>query len=156
MAEPATDNPGVIAFPPLLFASVLVVGLVLDWFLPWSPLPNIIARPIGAVLLVGGLALAGWGRRTMEGAGTNVNPGEPALVIVTTGPFAYSRNPLYVAITLFYVGATLVVNALWPLILAVPLMVVVQVGIVRREERYLEAKFGDTYRAYRARVRRWL
>ena len=119
-------------------------------------MPGLPARLIGAVLLVGSLMLAGWGRRTMEGGGTNVDPRQPATAIVTGGPFRYSRNPLYIALTAFYLGVTLLVNALWPLILLVPLLVVAQFGIVLREERYLETKFGETYLAYKRRVRRWL
>jgi protein-S-isoprenylcysteine O-methyltransferase Ste14 len=113
-------------------------------------------RVVGGLLLVAAIGLAGWGRRTMESGGTNVDPRQPATAIVTGGPFRYSRNPLYVAITAFYLGVTLLANALWPLILLVPLLLVTQFGIVRREERYLEAKFGDTYLAYKRRVRRWI
>ena len=156
MTAPTTDNPGVIAYPPLLFVATLGVGLLLHWFMPWQPLPNIVARPVGGLLFIGGMWLAGWGRKSMERTGTNIDPREPALAIATTGPFGYTRNPLYVAITAVYLGVAMLVNAVWPLILAVPLMVVTHFGIVRREERYLEGKFGDTYRAYRANVRRWL
>lgn len=156
MADPARDNPGVIAFPPLLFSSILVAGLVLHWFLPLRPLPGIVARPLGALLFIAGMLLASWGRKAMTAAGTNVHPGEPTLAIVTNGPFAHTRNPLYIAIIAVYLGAALLVNALWPVLLLVPLVVVTHLGIVRREERYLEAKFGDGYRAYYARVRRWL
>ncbi len=66
-----------------------------------------------------------------------------------------SRNPLYVALTLIYVGLALVANALWVLVLVVPVLLVMHYGVVRREERYLEAKFGDAYRQYRSRVRRY-
>jgi protein-S-isoprenylcysteine O-methyltransferase Ste14 len=75
---------------------------------------------------------------------------------VTDGPFRYTRNPIYVALTLFYLGIGVVLNALWVLLLIVPLIVVMQLGVITREERYLERKFGDEYLRYKARVRRWL
>jgi len=75
---------------------------------------------------------------------------------VVTGPFRLSRNPLYLALTLMYVGLALLANALWVLVLLMPLLFMVHFGVVRREERYLERKFGDAYRAYRSRVRRYL
>ncbi len=111
---------------------------------------------LGGILLAAGIFLAMWGRRVMERAGTNVNPTLPSTALVATGPFLFSRNPLYVALTLMYVGLALLANALWVLVLIVPVLVVLHYGVVRREERYLETKFGDAYREYRSRVRRYL
>ena len=92
----------------------------------------------------------------MRRAGTNVRPDQPATTIVMGGPFRFTRNPLYVGTTGLYVGVALLVDALRPLVLLVPLLAIVEWGVICREERYLEAKFGDAYRTYRARVRRWL
>ena len=92
----------------------------------------------------------------MRRAGTNVNPRDPTTAIVVEGPFRFSRNPLYLSLILAYLGITLLVNALWPLLLLPPLLVVLHWGVIAREERYLEAKFGESYRVYKARVRRWL
>jgi protein-S-isoprenylcysteine O-methyltransferase Ste14 len=92
----------------------------------------------------------------MRRAGTNILPNKPTLTIVTEGPFRFTRNPLYVTNALFYTGLTLVFNTPWPLLLLAPMLLVVHWGIIRREEEYLEAKFGDAYLAYKARVRRWL
>jgi protein-S-isoprenylcysteine O-methyltransferase Ste14 len=89
-------------------------------------------------------------------AGTNVIPSKPSLVIVTNGPFRFTRNPLYLAATTAYLGLTLLFNTVWPLLLFAPLLLTVYWGIIRREERYLEAKFGDVYLAYKAKVRRWI
>jgi protein-S-isoprenylcysteine O-methyltransferase Ste14 len=110
----------------------------------------------GGVFLTFGVVIAMWGRRVMEQAGTNVNPTLPATALVASGPFRFSRNPLYVAITLIYVGLALLTNAFWVLVLIVPVVLLLHFGVVRREERYLETKFGDTYRAYRSRVRRYI
>jgi protein-S-isoprenylcysteine O-methyltransferase Ste14 len=105
---------------------------------------------------VASAVLAKWGETVMRRAGTNIKPSQPTTAIVQTGPFRFSRNPLYISLTLFYLGVCLMFNALWPLLLLPPLLVVVQRGIIYREERYLEAKFGEEYRDYRRRVRRWL
>ena len=92
----------------------------------------------------------------MKRAGTNVRPDQPSLAIVTDGPFRFSRNPMYLATTGLYLGITLLVNTPWPLILLSPMLLVLHWGVVRREERYLEAKFGEPYRAYKSRVGRWV
>jgi len=92
----------------------------------------------------------------MESAGTPADPRRPATALVTSGPFRLSRNPMYVARTMLYVGLALLANALWALLMLVPLLVVVQYGVVAREERYLARRFGAAYHAYRARVRCWL
>ena len=149
------DNPGVIVFPPLLFAGTLIVGLLLQWVMPWYVLPHLLARSLGVLLVVLSILIASWARATMRKAGTNINPNKPSLAIATQGPFRFSRNPLYLSLLGLYLGITLLFNTLWPLLLAVPLLFVAHYGIIRREERYLEAKFGDSYRTYRARVRRW-
>ncbi len=92
----------------------------------------------------------------MRAAGTNINPSLPALAIVRSGPFRYCRNPLYLALTLLFVGLTLAFNTWWGIVILVPLVIVMHVGVVLREERYLEQKFGETYRQYRSKVRRYL
>ena len=150
------DNPGVIVFPPLLFIGTLAIGLLLHWLMPRHPLPPVPARIAGVLLLVVSGILGKWGDATMHTAGTNVKPSEPALVVVTGGPFRFSRNPLYLSLAGLYLGVALVMNALWPLLLLLPVLLVTHYGIVRREERYLAAKFGEAYREYCRQVRRWL
>jgi protein-S-isoprenylcysteine O-methyltransferase Ste14 len=156
VSDPSRDNPGVIAFPPALFVGTLLAGLLLQWLFPRHLFPYVPARVAGSILALGGLVIANWGRRTMESAGTNVKPSEPTLAIVSEGPFRFSRNPLYLSLAAVYLGITLLFNALWPLVLFLPLMIVAHFGIVLREERYLEKKFGETYLAYKRRVRRWI
>jgi protein-S-isoprenylcysteine O-methyltransferase Ste14 len=81
---------------------------------------------------------------------------KPTTALVTEGPFRYSRNPIYVALTLLYVGVALLINALWILLLVVPAVLVLRYGVIAREEAYLTRKFGDAYRQYTTQVRRWL
>src|ERR1041384_5522854 len=150
MSEMKPDIPGVIALPPLLYAIPWLVSVGLHALYPVHVLANRPARVIGGVGTALAIALALWGGRTMHRAETDPNPFHPATALVVDGPFRWSRNPLYVSLTLFYVGLTLLVNALWPLVLLPAILVVVQKGVVEREERYLERKFGARYQAYRA------
>jgi protein-S-isoprenylcysteine O-methyltransferase Ste14 len=108
------------------------------------------------VLVLAGVALIIAGRRAMRAAETNINPFKPTISIVTLGPFGFTRNPLYLGVTLAYVGLTLVVNTWWCILLLVPVLLLIHFGVVMREERYLDRKFGDSYREYRSRVRRYL
>jgi len=151
-----SDHPRVALPPPLLFVGSFTIGLLVQWLHPISLLRFPLALCLGIALFTAGAWLGIWGERTMKKAGTNVNPLRPATALVTSGPFRFSRNPLYLAMVLLYLGLALAVNSLWPLVLLIPLLVVLHYGVILREERYLESKFGDAYRDYRAAVRRWL
>jgi protein-S-isoprenylcysteine O-methyltransferase Ste14 len=140
----------------VLYGATLLPVLALDWLLPLRVLEQSVAFWLGVALLLVGAGIGVWGQRTMGAAGTKVNPSEPTTAIVTGGPFRFSRNPLYVALTLLYLGLSLAVNTGWGFFALVPLLLVMHYGVVLREERYLEQKFGETYRQYRAEVRRYL
>jgi protein-S-isoprenylcysteine O-methyltransferase Ste14 len=146
----------VIARPPLIYLAALALGLGLHaaWRVP--VLPGAIARVLGIALIACALSLVVQALRTMARAGTSFRTERPTSAIVTGGPFRYTRNPIYVALTLLYLGIGMLLNALWVLLLIVPVLVVMQLGVVAREERYLERKFGDEYLRYKARVRRWI
>ena len=156
MSRPSSDTANVVVLPPLLYGMALAVGFLLQWLAPRAIVASATRYWAGGIVLALGLALAFWGRHHMERAGTNVNPREPTTALVVSGPFRFSRNPLYVALTLMYAGLAVVANAFWVLVLLVPVLLLLHSGVVRREERYLEAKFGEAYRQYRARVRRYL
>jgi protein-S-isoprenylcysteine O-methyltransferase Ste14 len=151
-----TDTPGVIIFPPLLYVGTLLLGLSLHWFWPLHLTHSPWRWISGAVMAGLSVVLGGWANFTMRRAGTNVIPSQPALAIVSNGPFRFTRNPIYLANAAIYLALALIFNTLWPFLLFVPMLLVLQWGIIRREERYLEAKFGEPYLAYKARVRRWL
>ena len=152
----SADSPGVMVRPPLLYGAVFIVVLVLRWFWPMPILGHAITLWPGLVLLALGVAIVIPGRRALQVAGTNINPSLPATAIVTSGPFRFSRNPLYVGLTLLYLGLTLAFNTWWGVVLLVPILIIMHRGVVLREERYLEQKFGETYRRYRSEVRRYL
>jgi protein-S-isoprenylcysteine O-methyltransferase Ste14 len=150
------DHAGVIVLPPLLYVAGLAVAFAINLLIPLPIHLGLIGRAAGITLVLAAFVLAASARRTMATAGTNVHPREPSLALVTDGPFRFSRNPMYVAITLGFVGMGLAMSTWWVFILLVPIVATMHWGVVRREERYLEAKFGEPYREFRRRVRRYL
>jgi protein-S-isoprenylcysteine O-methyltransferase Ste14 len=155
----ARDTPGVIAPPPLIALATLLLGLALDWFLPSFILREIFgfwARlVIGAILIAIGAALAIVARNSFVRAGTNVEPWKPALTLVTSGIFAWMRNPTYFGLMLLLAGLAIALASDWMIVLLVPTALILHFGVVKREERYLEIKFGESYRAYMSRVPRY-
>ena len=111
---------------------------------------------VGAVLVVSGFVMIGLGTRRFVAAGTNIPPNLPTTALVVDGVYGRTRNPLYLGSTLVYLGLSVAAGSLWAIMLVVPLLWVINVGVIAREESYLERKFGDAYRAYKARVRRWV
>ncbi len=150
------DTPGVIAPPPLIYLAGLVIGLGLGHLAPTPILPHGLAYGLGAVLVFIAVGIRLWGGRVMGRAGTSIKPTVPTTALVTTGPFRFSRNPLYVSVTLFYLGIAIAARSLWALALLLVVLVVMQRGVIDREERYLERRFGADYVRYKERVRRWI
>ena len=152
------DTPGVIAPPPLLFLGVLGVALAIERFVRRVPtgLPRPSRLGVAVVLLVAAIVLLAGALRRFRLARTNPEPWKPATTVVADGVYRYTRNPMYLGMTLIYLALALATDSGVALLLAPALLAVVQVGVIAREERYLEAKFGDDYRRYRASVRRWL
>jgi protein-S-isoprenylcysteine O-methyltransferase Ste14 len=149
-------NAGVVVRPPLLYGGGFVVVLVLRWLWPMPIVEH--GGPLWAALAVAvvGVAIILLGRRTLVAAGTNVDPMRATTAIVTTGPYRFSRNPIYVGLTLLYLGLASAFNTWWAVIVLVPILAIMHLGVVRREERYLEQKFGEPYRQFCSRVRRYL
>ena len=148
-------GPNVIAPPPLLFLSPLLVGLLLDRLVPPPHLPRR-SRLAGLPLLAAGISLGTWFFATMRRAGTPVDPYRPTTALAVDGPFRYTRNPAYLGLTLGYAGVSLLAGGRWPLLLLPGVLAVMSRGVIQREERYLEERFGPDYQAYRRHVRRWL
>ena len=153
--KPLPDRAEVIAFPPLLFGGTLAVGLLLRFLFPTPLLPPTTALLIGAALVLIGLSILLLAFRQMIRHKTTINPGGATTTIVSSGIYAYTRNPMYIALTLIYSGICVMANAYWGLLLLVPLLILVQKGIIEREETYLAHKFGDEYLGYKAKVSRW-
>jgi protein-S-isoprenylcysteine O-methyltransferase Ste14 len=154
----APDVAGVIALPPLIFLGFLAAAAVLDAVAPFPVLaahafPRYLA---GAALAAVGFVMIVMGTRRFQAAGTNVPPNLPTTALVVDGIYRRTRNPLYLGATLVYLGLGVGAGSLWAIGLVVPLLWVINTGVIAREERYLERKFGDAYRAYKARARRWV
>ena len=132
------------------------MGLLLHLVFPLHIFPMTLAREIGVVCILVSCPLALLTLRALSRAHTPVDPMKPTTALVTDGPFRYSRNPIYVAWTLLYLGVAFLVNALWILLLVVPVLLVLRYGVIAREEAYLTRTFGDAYRQYTTQVRRWL
>ncbi len=157
MTNSTPDNPGVIAPPPLIYVGGLVIGLLLQNKFPLPFLPKGWRRAVFGSTLIGlAVIIVRQGFQEMQRAQTNVNPMLPATSLVVDGPFRFSRNPIYLSMTVFYTGVAILVNALWPILLLPVVQFVMRVGVIEREERYLERKFGEQYLSYKAKVRRWL
>ena len=150
------DKAGVIAPPPVIYLPVLGAGLGLHFAFPLPFLPDLwLQLAIGLPIMGIAGILAASAIRALRRAGTT--PGfKPTTAIVVGGPFKFSRNPMYLALTVVYIGIAIAVNSLWAIILLPVPLVVISLGVINREERYLERKFGQDYTRYKARVRRWL
>ena len=151
------DTANVIVRPPIAWALAVLVGLTLQWVvsLPFMP-ASVPAGWIGGIVFVLALALFAWAIATMTRAGSNVPTNLPTTTIVETGPYRFTRNPIYLGMLLGLVGLAIAFDSLWLLVMLVPFTLAIRYGVVAREEAYLERKFGDAYRQYRARVRRWV
>ena len=153
------DTPAVIAPPPLLALAALVLGLLLDWIAPAYVLYLLLSLAerivIGVALITAGAALIVVGERNFHRAGTEVKPWRSSTALVSNGIYTYIRNPMYVGATLLLGGLGVALASDWTLVMTVAFVGVIHFWVIKREERYLEAKFGDTYRAYKARVPRY-
>jgi protein-S-isoprenylcysteine O-methyltransferase Ste14 len=134
-----------------------IAGFGLNWLFPLPFVPSSLPRVwIGLVLFLAGIFLAAWSVRTFRKAHTNILTSQPASAIVTTGPYGFSRNPIYVGMFLGLSGFAIAFNTLWFLAVLVAMVFVIRFGVIAREEIYLESKFGALYLDYKVRVRRWL
>jgi protein-S-isoprenylcysteine O-methyltransferase Ste14 len=156
MPSDEQDKAGIVAPPPLIYLGHLVFGLLLNRRFPATFLRPRIARRLGWPLLGGGVLLLGWFEWALRHAGTPASPYKPVSHVVTEGPFRYTRNPGYLSMAMIYTGITILANALWAILLLPVALLVIQRGVIEREERYLERKFGEEYLRYKAQVRRWI
>ena len=159
VSEPTVPHPGVKFPPPLLFVAAFTAGWLLHRQWPRFLLPDgwATAREIaGAAFGLVGITVILWALATFHRHRTAIYPNRPASRIVRDGPYRRTRNPMYVSMTLLYVGLALIVNSWLPLVfLPVALLLLVQL-VVAREERYLRSAFGEEYASYCREVGRWL
>jgi protein-S-isoprenylcysteine O-methyltransferase Ste14 len=153
-----TDTPNVVIFPPLIPLSVLVAGVVLNFLIPLGLLAHVFLLgriAVGAIAFVAGVGMVIGANRIFQRIGTNTRPSLPTLALGTTGIFTWTRNPMYVGGSLALLGIAIGFALDWVILLLVASLPLIHYGIILREERYLERKFGDEYRRYKKRVPRY-
>ena len=151
------DHPDVVVRPPLLYLGALIAALILDWLWPGDFIADAAVQYwLGGIVIAASFAIVIPAFVNFHRAGTNVPTTRPSTAVVTGGPYRYSRNPIYVSMTVLMAGIGIMADSLWILAALVPVLAVIRYGVIACEEAYLEAKFGDEYRRFKASVRRWL
>ncbi len=156
MSEAHEDTSNAITLPPFVYLGFLAVGLAADLALPYPLLPNAVQFPLGAVIIVASFAILPFAFFRFRAAGTSVHVHQPTTAIITDGAYRFSRNPMYLAMTLLIAGIGVAVDGIWLIAMLAPTLIVMHYGVIVREERYLEAKFGEEYLKYKRAVRRWI
>ena len=158
-SHPPLSSPGVRFPPPIIFVAGILASWMLDRY--WHALPiahdgGPVVVSVGVLLVLSGISLVAWGMLTFRRARTAISPNHGASQLVSSGPYRFTRNPMYTGLTLVYHGVAALLNSLWPILL-VPLVLAVLVRfVISREEAYLHEAFGAAYAAYQTRVRRWI
>ena len=162
MSTPTRDHAGVFIPPPLFFVVAFLVGWLIHRRRPAAIVSAgagttfTVEQALGWLLVVAGVALTLSAFYRFGRAKTGIIPVTPTTTIVAAGPYRFTRNPMYLSMTVVYLGATLLLNSYWPLLFLPLAIACIHLYVIPREERYLESKFGDEYRAYKEKVRRWV
>lgn len=152
----ANDAAGAPVPPPLTFLGGLILGLLLGYFFPVSFVPTLVGLLVGVPSIVLGIVVAVSALRTLSKNETSPDPSEPTTKLVWEGVYRFTRNPVYLAFALIYLGLALAFSSLWAVGLLVPVLLVIDRNQIAREEKYLERRFGEEYSRYKAEVRRWI
>ncbi len=151
-----TDQSNAIVIPPFLYAGFFILGLVLDYFFARPLLPDLVQYVVGGVMAAAALALIVAVVPRFRRAETTFSVHGSSSAIVTGGPYRFSRNPAYLSLTLLYLGLAVLLDSVWVAVLVIPVLIIMNIGVISREERYLEGKFGEEYLSYKRSVRRWI
>lgn len=155
--EEIMDTANVVVRPPIAWALAIIAGVAFGWLYPMPFVPASVSTVwVGAAIFAFGFALAIWAIVTIRNAGTRVETYKPTTTIVASGPYGFTRNPIYIGMLLGQSGFAIGFNSLWLLVTLLAFYLVIRYGVIGREEAYLERKFGAAYLDYKARVRRWL
>jgi protein-S-isoprenylcysteine O-methyltransferase Ste14 len=149
-------GPNILVPPPFIYVAFYVIGMVIQKVIPIVlPVGRFMRLP-GFILTVIGIGIGVWSVLLFDRSKTSVVPIKPALVLVQSGPYQWTRNPMYLSLLITYTGASFFFQSFWGLILIPIVMVVVTRIVIEKEELYLQIKFGEEYRRYQSKVRRWL
>ena len=150
------DHPGVRFPPPFIYVGFIILGLLLQRVWPIAVVPQRLAAPFGIAFVVLGFAIAFAGFRELTRHKTTIRPDQPSSRIVRSGPYRFTRNPLYVSLSTLHLAVGLWTNSLWVVLLLAPAILVMTRQVIAREEAYLARAFGEQYLSYKNAVRRWL
>jgi protein-S-isoprenylcysteine O-methyltransferase Ste14 len=156
MHQHRTDTAGLPLPPPFIVLGFLIAGSILSAIFPIDLLPSALRLILGVALVAIGFFIASRAFQAMIRARTPIDPFEPTSAIVSDGPYRFSRNPIYLALALAYLGITLALNAVWAIVLWPIMLIVLTQVVIVREEKYLTGKFGEEYTRYKSKVRRWI
>jgi protein-S-isoprenylcysteine O-methyltransferase Ste14 len=156
MTNETKDNAGVVAPPPLIFLSGILLGGLVSYFYYFPFLLPMLANVLGILLLIAGASLPLIAFLQMRKVKTHIEPWQPTTTIISDGVYRFSRNPIYLGLTLIYLGLTCLFNSVWFLPFLPLVLMAIHYGVILREEHYLENKFGEEYLNYKRRVRRWI
>ena len=152
----AQETAGVIAPPPVILLGGLALGVIGGRLYPLSWVPVALRTPVGALLVGAAAVLLVLALREFKATDTPVVTRQPTRAIISKGPYRLSRNPIYLSFATLQLGIAVWTGSAWFLVGLVLTMMVITTGVIMREERYLERKFGEQYLEYKRKVRRWL
>lgn len=153
---PEDDSAGVIAIPPLILIAFIGLGVILHNIFPLHFIHGPLKTIIGAIFLAYSVLVMSLAILQLRKAGTNIDVRKPTTAVVTDGIYRYTRNPIYVSMVLLMIAISVLVSNIWIFVLSPAFAIVMQKGVIEREERYLEKKFGTEYTDYKKRTRRWI
>jgi protein-S-isoprenylcysteine O-methyltransferase Ste14 len=142
--------------PPLIYLVSIAAGLAIHLAWPLRLVPPRLSAPLGATAITVAIALFLGAVRSFRVAGTPVPGNRPTTSVVRTGPYRYSRNPIYLSFSLLQLGIAFWINGIWLLVMLIPAVLLMSLVVIPREEAFLEARFPSAYLPYKGSVRRWL
>lgn len=149
-------GPGLKIPPPLFYMISFFIGIGLNFLWPFTPIPRPWGIIIGAILIITSIPIMPPVLKRYKKAGTPFDVRKPTTKLITDGPYQYSRNPTYLSLTLLYLGLGLIFNNGWILLLVLPLILLMNFRVIKREEIHLQEAFGEEFLQYKSKVRRWI
>lgn len=151
-----TDSAHVKFPPPLMALLAVLFGTFLHWFWPIPMTSENLRWPLGFIFILIGIGIIIFCSKLFKKAQTNIEPWKTTSHIVTTGIYGISRNPIYTSFILIGLGIAFAFNSVWIAAMQIAVVIIIEKFVIKKEEAYLESKFGDEYRNYKMKVRRWL